>query len=148
MFQCSKKKYMFGICVWFFKKVDQVDFGIIVRGRDETYLTRWALTIFKIITQLPLRTLVLLFKNRPEVISKLCLKTDFETMFSKQLVLKMDDQIRFSFFGHIYSMFKHWRRVFKLNDQTASHFFYQNSGLKGTTRKIYPFSNRRSKTDI
>ena len=77
-----------------------------MRGRDETYLTKWALTIFKIITQLPLRTLVLLFKNKPEVISKLCLKIGFGTIFSKKPVLKMDDQTHFSFFGYICSVFK------------------------------------------
>ena len=83
MFQWSKNRNMCLVFVFDLKKKkknwpsglwDSVckDFGIIVRERDETYLTRWALTIFKIITQLPLRTLVLLFKNRPEVISKLC----------------------------------------------------------------------------
>ena len=90
----KKQKYVFGICVWFLKKADLWnlacrDFGIIVRGRYETYLTRWALTIFKIITQLPLRTLVLLFKNRPEVISKLCVwKLVLEQCFPNNLCWK------------------------------------------------------------
>ena len=130
MFQFSKNRNMCLLFVFYLKKKkknwpsglwDSVckDFGIIVRERDETYLTRWALTIFKIITQLPLWTLVFLFKTE-RWFQNYVFENRFGTMFSKQPVLKMDDQTYFSVFGHICSVFKHWTCVFKPDDQMAS----------------------------